>query len=416
MVIRGKPRGNGKQLASYLLSKGENDRVQVMDIRGTAQNDNLKASLLEMSLTSELSRTDKGLYHAQINPAIGEDKKMTSEDWFKAADILEKELKLEGQKRVIVLHEKKGRLHAHVVWERYDHDKGRMVSDSYSRYAQDRARLTIEKELEQRPTPKRNAQRDVMKEELTDLWYETETAEQFIQQANEKGYAIAISRERRPYRVVDEKGQDHDLLRQLDGVKVKEVREIFKDTKLPTKKQAMVAQRSKVGQRGFDYGQEKFADHIDRAKSKREVAIDKERLNKDTLAQMKQSGAKMKVSGAGRPNYLSDKQEAFLASKEQVQERERSKEEQKRLDKQQTMQLSGKDKTTPDLDSAQDRFAAKLDRFRQEERSRKRTEMKENSADQLSPSQTAEEKAYLERMEEIRRKKERDKNKGLDLD
>ena len=168
MVIRGKPRGNGSQLADYLLTPADNDNIRVFDIRGTAHPDNLKYSLLEMSLTSELTKSHMGLYHSQINPAIGEDRLMTREEWLRAADILERELKLDNQKRVIVLHEKRGRIHAHVIWERYDHDAGKMISDSHSRLAQDRARKTMEQELVQKPTPERNQRRPEMKIHLTE--------------------------------------------------------------------------------------------------------------------------------------------------------------------------------------------------------------------------------------------------------
>src|SRR5262245_60508799 len=156
MVIRGRTRGHGGQLADYLLDKSENEHAYVFDIRGTSHPHDLRMSLLEMSLTSELTKSHKGLYHAQINPAYGDDKRMTDADWLRAAEILETELKLTGQKRAIVMHEKNGRLHAHVVWERYEHDTGKMISDSYSRLAQDRARKTMEKEFDQQQTPERN--------------------------------------------------------------------------------------------------------------------------------------------------------------------------------------------------------------------------------------------------------------------
>src|SRR5690606_35599391 len=110
----------------------------------------------EMSLTSELTKTDKGLYHVQICPAYGEDKLMTDDDWIRAADIMEIETGFVGQKRTIVLHDKKGKLHAHVTWERYDHETGIMKSNKFLRLAQDRARGIIEKEFGHYRTPERN--------------------------------------------------------------------------------------------------------------------------------------------------------------------------------------------------------------------------------------------------------------------
>ncbi|AEV99696.1 relaxase [Niastella koreensis] len=245
MVVRGNSRGNGAQLADYLMLQADNDNVRVFDIRGTSQPDNLKASLLEMSLTSELTRSQKGLYHAQINPAYGEDKKMQPEDWSKAADIMEKELKLNGQKRVIVFHEKKGRLHAHVVWERYDHEKGKMVSDSYSRLAQDRARKTMEKEFEQKPTPIRNKRQPEIQRTLTEVWQKTKTGAEFVKEAFQKGYVVAKGQLRRPFMVVDDTGRSFDLIRQLKGTKTKEVRERLQRETLPTEKEAILQVRER---------------------------------------------------------------------------------------------------------------------------------------------------------------------------
>lgn len=156
MVIKGRSRTNGAQLADYLENSKGNDRAQILDVRGTAQPDDLRRSLLEMSLSSELTkRGNKGLYHAQINPAIGEDQPMTPADWLRAADILEESLGYAGQKRAIVLHEKNGRTHGHIVWERYDHNTGKLRSDSHNFKKHDQARAQIEQEFGHERTPRR---------------------------------------------------------------------------------------------------------------------------------------------------------------------------------------------------------------------------------------------------------------------
>jgi hypothetical protein len=200
--------------------------------------------LLEASLTSELTRSDKGLYHAQICPAYGEDKTMTDENWIRAADIFEQEMGLTGQKRAIVLHDKKEKIHAHVVWERYDHERGIMKSDSFTGYANNRARERMELEFGHQLTPQRNKKRPVMKEYLTSVWQQTDNADMFTQIVAEKGYTVAAG-SKRPYMVVDETGRSFDLVRHLDGIKTKEVRERFKDTKLVKEKQAIECVREK---------------------------------------------------------------------------------------------------------------------------------------------------------------------------
>lgn len=247
MVIRGAIRGNGKQLAHYLLSGEANERVQIVDVAGrsNATDAYLHQTLQSMSLTSELTKSQKGLYHAQINPAYREDRKMSEKDWLKAADILGNELGLQEQRRVIVLHTKKGRTHAHVVWERYDHKTGKVIDNKFSRLAQDRARKEMERVFEQQPTPHRNQHRPELKEALTNLWNETETGKGFVKAVHNNGYLLAEGVPKHPFMVVDENGRSFDLVRQLKGVRIKEVRQRLRHEKLIPEKEAIELMRQK---------------------------------------------------------------------------------------------------------------------------------------------------------------------------
>lgn len=235
MITKGKARGNGKQLAKYLTTKADNDNIRLLSIRKTCHPEDLVKSLLEMSLTCELTKSQKGLYHAQICPAHGEDKAMSDEDWERAADILEQELRFTGQKRAIVLHDKKQKIHAHVVWERYDHETGIMKSDQFSGYAHARAREIMEREFGHQRTPERNERQPEMKQYLTRIWQQTNDADSFIKAIAEKGYVIAVGTDK-PYKVIDETGRCWNLVRALEGVNTKAVRERFKSTRLVREK------------------------------------------------------------------------------------------------------------------------------------------------------------------------------------
>ena len=265
MVIRGRTRGNGRQLANYLLFMNENEDIQILDVAGRPQaaEGYLHDTLFCMSLTSELTKSDKGLYHAQINPAYGDDAGMTSTSWLQAADMLAKELGLEEQRRVIVLHTKKGRTHAHVVWERYDLEKGRMISDSFSRLAQDRARKEMERVFEHKQTPHRNARRPEMKETLSALWQKAKTGLDFLKDAGKAGYIIAKGVQRRPFMVVDETGRSFDLVRQLQGTKTKEVRDRLKTEKLQPEKEAILTAKAWKSSQEIDAIQERAVDKIE---------------------------------------------------------------------------------------------------------------------------------------------------------
>ena len=247
MVIKGRSRSNGAQLANYLLNNRANDNARILDVRGTAQPDNLKSSLLEMSFSSRLSkRGANGLYHAQINPAIGEDRPMTSEDWLRAAEVLEQSLGLDGQKRAIVLHEKNGRLHGHVVWERYDHHTGKLRTDGKNYKKHDQARAQIEEELGHDLTPQKAAREPTDKERLSDLWREHSEGSDFVEAAAEAGYQVVQGFARRPFRVLTPDGQSLDLTRQLDGTKAKAVRDRLQPIReeLPTEADALQRQKA----------------------------------------------------------------------------------------------------------------------------------------------------------------------------
>jgi len=220
MVIRGGTRGNGDQLSKYLVTMDENERIQILEVDGNrnASERQLHNTIRSMDLMTGLTKSRKGFYHAQINPAYGEDKNM---DWFKAADILAHELDMQDQRRVLVLHEKKGRTHCHVVFERYDYATGIMKSDSFSRLAQDRARQSMEIEFGHKQTPKRNVHRPQLKASLTSLWHQTGTGAQFLNACKNNGYLIAGGSGRNPFMVVDENGRSYDLVRQLKDVRLK---------------------------------------------------------------------------------------------------------------------------------------------------------------------------------------------------
>jgi hypothetical protein len=240
MILRGSIRGNGSQLADYLLKKGENESVQVFDIRGTSQPDSLKKSLIEMSLSVELSgRTKKGLYHVVINPRRGEDRMMTTEQWHRAAEIIEQERGFTGQKRVMVMHEKDGRLHMHVAWERYNHQTGKIICNEYSHQDEKRARWMMELEFGHELTDEKNKERPALKLLLSNLWALHTSGQEFQKAVEKAGYTIAKQEGRRPFVVINAKGRSFELVKEIPKVRVRQVRERLKGTQLPDMKQVM---------------------------------------------------------------------------------------------------------------------------------------------------------------------------------
>lgn len=234
-IVKGRSRGNGAQLGNYLEHGEENENVVVLDIKGTAHPRDLKKSLLEMSLTSELTKGKHGLYHVQFSPEMGFDRKMPPRSWIRAAQIIEKYLNLTGQKRAIVLHEKESRIHGHMVWERYNHATGKLIDMSQSYKKHDKARAEIEKELGHNRTyqhseasshrkASRVQEKKDHKKTLTEIWHKTKDGASFVKEAEKAGYKIAKGEERRPWRVITPDGKDENLVRYLEkDIKTKQV-------------------------------------------------------------------------------------------------------------------------------------------------------------------------------------------------
>jgi len=258
MVIKGKCRGNGLQLAEYLLSD-KNDRAELLEITGTTAPNNLKRSLVEMGLTALMTKSEAGLYHAQINPDPKEPG-MTKEAWKKSVEILARELGLEGQRRAIVLHEKNGRTHAHVVFERYQEGKGKdqqgiLWSDDKNYKKHEKASRAIEKALGHERTPEKadrqkqaqNERKTDVKKTLTELWKKHSDPEKFIAEAAKLGFTVSKGEDRRPYKVIAPDGQSLDLVRQLEKVKTKEVAERLNPIRetLKTEKEALAAAKKR---------------------------------------------------------------------------------------------------------------------------------------------------------------------------
>lgn len=253
MILIGRCRGNGGQLARYLMNSPANENAAVFDIRGTLHKDDIYLSLREMSLNSDLTKSKQGLLHIVINPP--QDAKMSAKDWLTCTDIIEKYLPLATQKRTMVLHQKQ-HVHMHVAYERFDHATRKMIPLKFFKLALSKARCEIEEVLEQKRTPFRNRDRDDIKQTLTKLWLQTNTGEEFIRQSREHGYKIVRSNSRRPFMVVDAKGRSFDLVRQLKSVPTQQVREKLQGIALNLDKTVIREIRTEIDAEYFDKLQE----------------------------------------------------------------------------------------------------------------------------------------------------------------
>ncbi|MCR9195404.1 MAG: relaxase/mobilization nuclease domain-containing protein [Hyphomonas sp.] len=125
MILKAKERGDGAQLARYLLTMRDNDHVELHEVRGFISDD-LAGAFLEADAVALGTRCQKHLFSMSLNPPEGAEADIAAFE--KAIEQIEQKLGLEGQPRAIVFHEKDGRRHAHAVWSRIDADRMRAIN------------------------------------------------------------------------------------------------------------------------------------------------------------------------------------------------------------------------------------------------------------------------------------------------
>jgi hypothetical protein len=245
MIIKGKSRAGPTALASHLGNAEKNERVQLLETRGTIAFD-LRGALIEMDAYAAGTRCEKSLYHAALSPEPSQ--RLTPDQRIEAVDALEEKLGLTGHARVIVLHEKLGREHIHVVWSRIDLEHMRTVHDGHNyrkheetardlerRFGHERVQgAHAEREGVARPdrTPSRAELRQEertgitgkqVKQEVSEAFRASDSPEAFRAALAERGYQVARG-DRRDFVIVDRAGGIHSLARRIDIMKAADLR------------------------------------------------------------------------------------------------------------------------------------------------------------------------------------------------
>jgi len=250
MILKGNQRGDGQQLAAHLTNEFDNEHVEIADVRGAVAQD-LSGAFAEWAAQGKSTKiVEKYYYHlsASPDPAQG---KLTREQYFDLLGRVERSLKLVGQPRAVVFHEKRGddgvlREHGHAVWSRVNTSGKKLKAIDI---AHDRLKLrTVTRqfcreyglELPDGMKPGKNKDRDIFNTRAENLgerqqkertgipkeqrtadiaacWKETNNGAAFVQAMKTKGYHLARG-DSRDYVVIDLHGEIHSLSRQLSGV------------------------------------------------------------------------------------------------------------------------------------------------------------------------------------------------------
>lgn len=268
MVINGQAVKGAKRLANHLM-KAENEKVSILEISGTAVNDNLHEALRDMETIGKLTKSQSGkvLYHANINPRKNE--VLTPEQYQKASDALMEKLGMQGQPRAIVMHQKQGRQHAHLVVQLTDVDKGKLKTISNNYYKHKEVARSLEKEFELGKTTEIKKGRSFSQAEaqqakklgqkVTDYrltvqacFVGARNGKEFYTQLAEKGVHLAQGRR---VVVIDQNGNAQSLTRILKPLaKAQNVKERINDIghELPDASKVQAYIRQQKSQRELD--------------------------------------------------------------------------------------------------------------------------------------------------------------------
>lgn len=269
MIIKGKSVGGGKRLATHLMRTDTNERAEVRQITGVAAP-NLRGALLEMQAVASGTRCTKPFYHASINTRA--DERLTDQQRTYAIEKLAAKLGLSGQPHVIVVHEKEGREHCHIVWSRIDLDHMRAISDSHNYRKHEEVARELEREFGHERVQGAHAERDgkerpdrtpsheeMLQTErgaispekarglITDLWQRTDTGQAFRTALEKEAWLLARG-DRRDFVVIDPHGGTHSVARRVEGVKAQDIRARMVDVNpdlLPSVAEARSIQRER---------------------------------------------------------------------------------------------------------------------------------------------------------------------------
>jgi hypothetical protein len=206
--------------------------------------------MLEMQEDATGTRAKNFMYIASFNPAEGE--VLSEAQWDRVYEIFEKERGIpEGQQRIVYEHEKKGRIHRHVVWIRIDVEKMRAFPDALDLKVCEAAKHKIEAELDLQRTPgllnrdpelppadrrpkswemfrgmKSGIDPVDLKAEVTGLYKESANAADFVARLEAHGYSLCMG-DRRGFVILDHAGDTHSLVRRLAGINTKQLNEFM---------------------------------------------------------------------------------------------------------------------------------------------------------------------------------------------
>lgn len=242
MILKASERGGARQLALHLLNSKDNEHVEVHEVSGFMSH-NLVDAMHETYAISKGTHCKKFLFSLSLSPP--ENEYLPNAAFEDAIKDIEQSLKLKGQPRAIVFHEKEGRRHCHVVWSRIDSNemkainlpffKKRLMEISQEQYIKHGIRMprgfknrkarnrTNAKFAEHQQAKRKGKIAKHIKYTLQGAWESSDNKQSFEHALRERGYWLARG-DRRGFVIIDHDGEIYSAAKWL-GIKTKDVRQ-----------------------------------------------------------------------------------------------------------------------------------------------------------------------------------------------
>jgi hypothetical protein len=275
MFAKGKIRGNGAQLAGYLMTGTEGERVEIVETRGLEAfgRDPIAAFAAMQDIADANTQSTKPFFHGHVRLPAGE--RLTDAQWMETLELMEKRLGFEGQPRIVTFHhlDQNGDKHLHVGWFRIDLETMRAIDPGLyknelrelsrdrerayglrqldnERQAHDIAPAASQKETEE----SRRLGTDVreIRAVILDCFEHSDSGRAFNAALEERGLMLANGDRRDCFVVIDQEGGQHALNKKLTGLTLAAIRERFADldrSQLPGVEKAQETQRERHAER-----------------------------------------------------------------------------------------------------------------------------------------------------------------------
>ncbi len=275
MFAKGKIRGHGAQLARYLMTGDEGERVELIDTHGLEPfgRDPVAAFAAMQDIADANTRSTKPFFHGHIR--LPGDERLNDAQWMETLDLMGKRLGFEGQPRIATFHidRESGDKHLHVGWFRIDLETMRAIDPGL--YKNDLRELCREQERayalrkldnERQPHDKaRAAERNEYEESkrlgvdaravrntILNCLEHSDGGKSFKAALEEQGLRLANGDRRDCFVVIDQEGGHHALNKKLTGMTLGALRERLADldrSELPGVEQAQAMQREQQAER-----------------------------------------------------------------------------------------------------------------------------------------------------------------------